>query len=460
MKFDVREWIAVVLILVVVLGGGVLVLARRGSGPEEVRATLDLAGAMGGTDTAGYARALTPRPFVFPADHGPHPGFRTEWWYVTTNLEDETGRRFGVQFTLFRSALAPEPAGAGDAGRDTVGPTGSTTSPGPTGSTGSTPPTGPTERTSAWATRQVHMGHLAVTDVEGGAFHEAERFSRVARGLAGGTADPLRIWLDGWSLTGGGERSPVDPAAGPVFPLRVQAREGDVAVDLALTPAKPHVLQGDRGLSQKGPEPGNASFYYSFTRLEARGTVEVDGRTHDVRGLAWLDREWSTSALSAGQEGWDWFALHLSDGRDLMVYRLRGPGDTTDPLSEGIVVAADGAARRLARDDFRVTPTGEWASPLDGTVYPSGWEVEVPSEGLALRVTPVRRDQELNVTVRYWEGAVDVTELAGDGAAGRGGGASREETDRSPGPISGRGYVELTGYASPVEGRTPGAGAR
>ena len=435
MKLDVREWIAFGLILVAVAGEGFLFLFRPGvGGEEEVRATLDLAEAMGGADTAGYARAREPRPFVFPEDHGPHPAFRTEWWYVTANLEDEEGRRFGTQFTLFRNALAPE---SGADGRGSGNETGSGGDAGGSGAGSDTL----VRRASSWATRQVYMGHFAVTDVEGGGFHEAERFTRAANGLAGGQAVPLRIWLDDWSLSGGGGSAEADPEAGPVFPLRVRAREEAVAVDLALVPARPHVLQGDRGLSQKGPEPGNASFYYSFTRLRAEGTVEVDGRVHRVTGLAWLDREWSTSALSEGQEGWDWFALQLSDGRDLMVYRLRGPEGSTDPLSQGVVVAPDGASRHLSRDDFRVTPTDTWTSPLDGTTYPSGWEVEVPGEGLRLRITPVLRDQELNVAVRYWEGAVDVTEL-----------------DPGPGPrgVTGRGYVELTGYGTPVSGRVPG----
>jgi predicted secreted hydrolase len=266
--------------------------------------------------------------------------------------------------------------------------------------------------------------------------------------------------MDGWSFSGGDAASSVDPAAGPVFPFRVQAREGGVAVDLTLEPAKPHVLQGEGGLSQKGAEPGNASFYYSFTRLEATGTVEVDGEAYSVDGLAWLDREWSTSALSAGQEGWDWFALQLSDGRDLMVYRLRGPGDTTDPKSEGVIVAPDGSARRLTRDDFEIVVTDRWTSSLDGAVYPSGWEVSVPSEDLRLRVEPVRRDQELNVTVRYWEGAVDVSGSPGQGRDRGVVDGPFPATDGAEGSLTGWGYVELTGYSIPVSGRIPGSDSR
>jgi predicted secreted hydrolase len=379
-----------------------LLLASPGDGErEEVRATLDLAEAMGGTDTAGYALALEPRPFVFPVDHGPHPGFRTEWWYVTANLDGDDGRRFGVQFTLFRNALAPEPAD-------------------------SPPPLD-------WATRQVYMGHLAVTDVAGDGFHESERFTRAAAGLAGGTAEPLRIWMDDWSLTGGGSSDPDAPEAGAVFPLSVRAATERVEVSLDLSPEKPMVLQGDRGLSQKGPQPGNASYYYSFTRMAASGSVTVDGITYPVSGAAWLDREWSTSALSQDQVGWDWFALQLADGRDLMVYRLRRADGGTDPLSEGVLVERDGSTRRLSAREFSLGELGRWESPLDGTLYPSGWRIAVATEGLDLEVRPVREDQELNVTVRYWEGAVDVTGSDGSGS------------------VSGRGYVELTGYSPPGE---------
>jgi len=415
-------------LILLALGAGIYFLSRSGgAGNEEVRATMDLAEAMGAADTTGYALALEPREFVFPSDHGPHPAFRTEWWYVTANLDGVDGRRFGVQFTLFRSALAP-------AGRELVMPEGDDPPvrfPGTTASSGEASP---------WSTRQVYMGHLAVTDVRGDAFHEAERFTRGSTGLAGGTADPLRIWMDDWGLRGGGAMDPDAPTAGPVFPLTVRADADPVAVQLELTPAKPLVLQGERGLSQKGPEPGNASFYYSFTRLEASGTVTVDGVPHAVTGSAWLDREWSTSALSDEQVGWDWFALQLEDGRDLMVYRLRRADGTTDPLSEGVQVLQDGTALRLEADDFVLTELGRWRSPLDGTVYPSGWRIQVPDEGLDLEVIPVREDQELNVSVRYWEGAVDV----------RGTGASEG--------VAGRGYVELTGY-SPDADRDREAGS-
>jgi predicted secreted hydrolase len=182
-------------------------------------------------------------------------------------------------------------------------------------------------------------------------------------------------------------------------------------------------LQGDRGLSRKGPEPGNASLYYSFTRMPARGTVRMAGHTLEVSGEAWMDREWSTSALGEGVEGWDWFALQLDDGRELMVYLLRRRDGTIDPFSAGTLVAADGTARRLAAKDVQVETLTHWTSPHSGVRYPARWRLSVPSAELRLELEPRLADQELRVGTRYWEGAVGVAGSSG-----------------------GRGYVELVGY--------------
>ncbi|MSR19903.1 MAG: carotenoid 1,2-hydratase [Gemmatimonadetes bacterium] len=349
---------------------------------------LSLAETLAGADTAGYERALAPRDFDFPADHGPHPGFRTEWWYVTGNLTSTSGRDFGFQLTIFRSALAPRI---------------------------------PDSR-SAWATNQAYMAHFTVTDVSAERFHAYERFARGAVELAGATADPSRVWLEGWTIEG---------TTSEPFPLRLRAREGDVALDLALEAGKPAVPQGDRGLSQKGPGPGNASYYYSHTRMPAAGTLVVGGDTLAVSGLAWLDREWSTSALSEGQVGWDWFAIQLDDGWDLMAYRLRSADGSTDAWSDAVVVDPLGVPTRLAwGTQIIMESTGTWTSPIDDAVYPSGWRVTVPGHGWSLAVEPRIPDQELDLAFRYWEGAVFVRGT-GEGGA----------------PVEGRGYVELTGYA-------------
>jgi predicted secreted hydrolase len=371
-----------------------LLVASCGDGDRAPQARLSLAETLAGGDTLGYARAVEPHAFDFPADHGPHPDFRSEWWYVTGNLSAADGRDFGFQLTIFRSALAAEaPAAA-----------------------------------SAWSTNQAYMAHFTVTDVAERRFHAHERFARGAVGLAGASADPLRVWLEDWTIA-------ADTAG--TFPLRLRAEDDGVALDLELVPGKPLVLQGEDGLSRKGPEPGNASYYYSFTRLLATGAMTIGERTHAVSGTAWLDREWSTSALAAGLVGWDWFALQLDDDWDLMIYRLRASDGGDAPESDGVLVDPSGTKTPVVwGEDVLVESTGAWASPIDGAAYPSGWRVRVPERGWDLEVAPRIPAQELDVSFRYWEGAVSV----------RGTGEEGE-------PVQGRGYVELTGYAGEMPKR-------
>jgi predicted secreted hydrolase len=371
-----------------------LLVTSCGDDGRAPQARLSLAETLAGGDTLGYARAIEPRAFDFPTDHGPHPDFRSEWWYVTGNLTAADGRDFGFQLTIFRSALAPQaPAAA-----------------------------------SAWSTNQAYMAHFTVTDVTGRRFHVHERFARGAVGLAGASADPLRVWLEDWMIE-------ADTAA--TFPLRLRAQDDGVALALELVPGKPLVLQGEEGLSRRGPEPGNASYYYSLTRLLATGVLRLGEQTHAVSGAAWLDREWSTAVLPAGLIGWDWFALQLDDGWDLMIYRLRASDGGDAPESDGMLVDPSGTKIPLVwGEDVVVASTGAWSSPIDGATYPSGWRVRVPERGWDLEVAPRIPDQELDVSFRYWEGAVSVR--------GTGEGARL---------IGGRGYVELTGYAGEMPER-------
>jgi len=388
-------------VVLVTLAAAVAVVTRESAPPALPQGgTLTVSGALGGADTSaeGYARAVEPRPFLFPEDHGPHPEFRTEWWYWTGNLETEDGRAFGYQFTLFRSALAP----AAQA------------------------------RESAWGARDVYLGHFTVTDVVGGAFHPAERFSRAAVGLAGASAQPFKVWLEDWEAASVGEAT---------WPVRLRAETDTVALELLLEPGKPPVLQGDKGLSQKGPQRGNASYYYSMTRMPSRGTVRVEGRTYPVKGQSWMDREWSTSALSEDQVGWDWFSLQLSDGSELMYYQLRRKDGSADRFSAGTWVPPPGAASselvRVSREDVRLEVLDTWKSPRSKGAYPSRWRLRVEKLGLDATVTPRLADQELPVSVLYWEGSVGV------------------EGSREGKPLTGRGYVELTGYADSQEPRRP-----
>ncbi len=334
----------------------------------------------------GYAAATEPRTFRFPADHGPHPEFRNEWWYLTGNLDGQHGERFGFELTIFRFLLTPP---------------------------------GKRQQASRWQSNQVYIGHFAITDVGNERFHVAQRFSRGSMGLAGARAEPFRVWVEDWSIAAG---------SGAAMTWRVQAADKDMLLDLNLTQLKPPVLNGQNGLSRKAAEPGNASYYYSISRLQAEGFLQLGTQRFTVLGLAWLDREWSSSALSADQVGWDWFALQLDDESELMLYELRRLDGSRDPLSAGTWISRSGDSSHLDAGEFSIEITQFWDSPL-GARYPSGWQVSVPGLDLQLDVQPVIDDQELSATVLYWEGAVDVS------------------GKRNGEKLQGRGYVELTGYS-------------
>ncbi len=362
------------------------------SGGGEVAASAVLSGVT--VDISGYARAIDPWDWQFPADFGPHLEFQTEWWYYTGNLAAADGRRFGFQFTIFRRAIAPErPASE-----------------------------------SEWRTNQIYMAHFTVSDIAGGRFYHAERYSRGGAGLAGAEAAPCyRVWLEDW------EALALDDAARLTA---IRASDDGFAVDLRLEQIKPPALQGQGGLSPKSAEVGNASYYYSLSRLLTEGTVTVGGETFAVTGATWKDHEFSTSALGGDALGWDWFGLQFDDGRELMVGQIRLADGGREPAFGGLLIEADGSARYLDAADFTITPTGTWASPHTGAVYPSGWEIVVSGAGadggpLRFAVTPLLADQELHGGgIAYWEGAV-----------------------RLSGGVSGYGYAELTGYADTMTGR-------
>lgn len=354
---------------------------------------------------AGYSLAIEARRFDFPEDHGPHPGFRNEWWYFTGNLDDPQGRRFGYELTIFRFAL---------------GALGVLGVPVPPETTASDPG-------SAWRSNEVFIGHLAITDVQEERFYVAERYSRAALGLAGATRTPTRVWVEDWSMTHQGvDDAGVVNRAAEIWQL--EARQDDIGVSLSLTPLKIPVLNGADGLSQKSGEVGNASYYYSVPRLHTEGTISVAGEVVTVTGLSWLDREWGSSGLADYQQGWDWFALQLADGSDLMFYQLRRQDGTADRWSAGTWTPPHGKPMHLAEHEVTIEVRDFWDSPLGGR-YPMAWTLIVHPLGLSLRVDPALKAQELATTVRYWEGAVNVT------------------GQRNGQPVRGRGYVELTGYA-------------
>ena len=284
-----RVWIVLIIIGLIAIG---LLIGRplwAGNGAQAPEAALESLPPAGSAE--GFARATEPDAVEFPRDLGPHDDYQTEWWYYTGNLTTADGRPFGFQFTIFRRALRE--------GESVVS-------------------------SSDWRTNQIYLAHFTISDIGADAFYPAERFSRGAAGLAGATAVPYHVWLEDWSVE--------EIAPGQV---RLHARTDEVALDLTLDETLPPVLHGDGGLSQKGPEPGNASYYYSIIQQQAAGAVTVGGETFDVTGLAWKDHEWSTSALSAGAVGWDWFSLQLDNGGALMLFEIRRADGTREATSAG-----------------------------------------------------------------------------------------------------------------------------
>ncbi len=361
--------------------------------------SLPLPAQTAGNDGPRAWRKIEPgHALEFPRDHGAHPEYRTEWWYVTGNLADADGRRFGVQLTFFRTGLGDAPPA--DARRaDAAG--------------------------RAW---QVWAGHIALVDVRRGETHLAERLRRGSSPLVSASLERLDFQLEDWALVQGDDG---------VLDLRAADPATGIAMDLRLEPAKPLVLHGEDGVSTKGFEPGNASAYATWTRLETTGTLAVGGQAHAVSGDAWLDHEWGSGQLGAGVVGWDWFGLHLDDGRELMVYGLRREDGTPHPVSGGTLIEVDGTARALKLEDFEIEQTARWTSPHTQASYPAGWIIRVPSASLSLRARPLVADCELDTgstNVVYWEGPVELS-------------------DPVTSKVLGRGYAELVGYAHGMEGR-------
>jgi predicted secreted hydrolase len=334
--------------------------------------------------TAGYR-------YNFPKDHGSHPSYRTEWWYYTGHLESKTGRSFGFELTFFRRGVPPEDI--------------------------KTLP-------SKWSIKHIYLAHFAVTDITGKQFHFSEKLSREGLGKAGADESRLRVWIDDWRA-----EASTDPSGNHTLVARDQTH----ALALILEPAKPPVAHGSDGISRKGGGNGQASHYYSFTRLKTIGSLTINGEQFEVSGFSWMDHEFGSSDLGADQVGWDWFSIQLEDNTELMLYRMRRKDGSSDLASSGTIVSTDGRTRHLEVTDFEIESTATWTSSESKATYPSRWQLRFPALDLVLDVTPLFADQELRTSrstkVSYWEGAVVVTGTK----QGR--------------PIKGQGYVELTGYA-------------
>lgn len=356
-------------------------------------ASLALAG-----DPGHYLAVTGKCDLQFPRDHGQHPGYRSEWWYYTGNLKSETGERFGFQLTFFRSQISPP-------GEEDSWP----------------------KPASAWRTQQLYLAHAAVTDIDGKQYYHAESMSRGVDGIAGvrQEGDQTTVFLRSWS------------AKITLDSMKLSAVDEKFSISLDLRPEKAVVLHGHEGYSKKGSGPGRASCYYSLTRLATAGEISIGDRRYTVSGLSWMDHEFSTEPLEPGLVGWDWFSLQLDDGTEIMVFLLRRREGGTDPVSSGTFVDRAGKTVHLSSPEFSVETLDYWDSPNTGGRYPSRWKLTVPSLNLDLSIIPNLANQEMltpqTTRVSYWEGSVSVS--------GRRGGN----------PVSGAGYVELTGYAKPFD---------
>lgn len=343
-----------------------------------------------------FQQALPGYSYHFPRDFYAHNDFKLEWWYYTGNLEDESGRPFGYQLTFFRVALD----GAGKI-----------------------------QNPSRWKIENVYFAHMALSDIEANEFLFFERINRAGLGSAGAAPDRPLVWNEDWTLTQQEKRH------------RLKAMESGTGLDLSLVPLKDLVIHGESGVSVKSEAEGNASHYFSYTRMQTEGSIFIKGREYRVRGTSWMDHEFSSNPLAEGQIGWDWFSLKLDNQTEIMLYRIRLKNGGTEPRSSGTLVSPGGAGRHLRLSDFTIAATGKWTSPRTGTSYPSGWEVSLPNDQIYLQITPDMPAQELyelrSISGSYWEGSVTVSGRYGEL------------------PVKGKGYVELVGYDQALQTKLP-----
>jgi predicted secreted hydrolase len=315
-----------------------------------------------GQNAEGYAEVTPGKRFSFPADHGPHPDFRIEWWYVTANLRDRSGTASGIQWTLFRQSTRPGPQAAG------------------------------------WASQQFWMGHAALTRADSHRF--AESFARGGVGQAGVEAKPFSAWIDSWQMRGSEQTSDQTLA-----PLMLSASAADFSYALTLSAERPVVLQGEAGFSRKSQRGNQASYYYSQPFFEVTGRITVDDKAADVTGQAWMDREWSSQPLAANQTGWDWFSLHLASGAKLMLYRMRQTDG--DNYMFGNWISRDGTTRPFAGAEIVMTPKA--AIEVAGRKMPVEWQIGIPSLGLAVACSPLNPKSWMGTSFPYWEGPISFT---------------------------------------------------
>lgn len=333
-----------------------------------------------------FKKAIDKRNFKFPEDFYPKTDFRNEWWYFTGNLETRDGRQFGYQFTIFRNSLSKKQ-----------------------------------QSHNNWESNEIYMSHFAVTDIKNSKFYAFERLSRALKPLA--TFDSLKKKINVGNSYFLFNHNPIDKTTD----FEIHAIDEDIELSLSLESQKPIILQGDSGLSQKSSTVGNASYYFSITRLKTKGTIKINGQEFDLGGYSWFDREWSTSSLDTNQIGWDWFSLQLDNNYEIMFYALRNKDGSIDEFSKGSIVNPEGKIEKIHFNQVQLKVKDFWLNP-EGRKYPSGWFLNIPEKGINIEINPVIKNQEHRHSFRYWEGAVQLK------------GSFNNQN------VLGKGYVELTGY--------------
>jgi predicted secreted hydrolase len=335
--------------------------------------------------------------YEFPRDNFNHPEFQTEWWYYTGNVRTPQGRRFGFELTFFRQGVDRSATPA-----------------------------------AVWDVRDLWLAHLALSDLDGGRFLYTERLNRSGAGIAGADQRQARVWNGNWQAQW--KLDPREP--GGMASETLLAVADRFSFQLAMKTAKPPVIHGENGISQKAEGPGHASHYISFTRLATSGVIVLDGQRFQVEGDSWMDHEFFTHQLASNQSGWDWFSLQLSDGSEIMLFQLRRKDGTSDSFSAGTYIDPVGRAVHLSAKDFSLTPGKTWTSQKSGGRYPIEWNIRVQSLGIDAAVTTRLTQQELagktSAAPAYWEGSIEV-----------------RATQRGQ-AITGVGYLEMTGYAGPA----------
>ncbi len=379
--------LALILALVAIILIGILIFFPRAQAPQTSPTEITNLE----QDLSAFSRINNPLPLTFPQDMGAHPDYLSEWWYYTGNLFTEQGRHFAYQLTFFRRAIGSNSAST---------------------------------RTSNWAADQIFFAHFALIDVAESNHQAWEVYSRGAAGLAGAvTAPDFTVWLNDWQV----QQTAQDQ-------YQLTAQQDNIHLQLTLTDQKGIILHGDQGLSQKGAQPGNASMYFSQTRLASAGVLTINDNTYRISGDSWMDHEFGTSALGSEQVGWDWFSLQFDDQSELMLFQIRDDSGAISAESGGSWIDPQAGVESIASQDFELRPIQFWQN-AQGIQYPISWELKLPQQNAVFTISAVIPDQENRFSFfQYWEGTV------------------RVEGTVNGNSVTGFGFLEMTGYAHSMDG--------